>query len=330
MKTETYNTRGEWLEARKRGLGGTDIAAILGASKWSSPWRVWAEKNGHEFEREEREAMSLGRKLEVFVAQEWADRAERYIRPMSNAAIVHPDHEWARFSPDALVAADDYTPDGLCGFEPGAIYEGKISAGYGSEWGPDGSPCVAGNVPEAYRIQLAWNLAVSGLPRGVLVCLYRGTSIREYWMDVDPELSDRLLSFAGEWWERHVVRGEMPEVDASADCSTALTLDAGEPEGETGIDAQLLGALTVYDAARDEEAAAAEKKARAANRIRELMGPAEKATGDGWTVTWKDSAPSERVDLDKLREDYPDVYNDVMYYAQAQRRLTVRRSKVDK
>ena len=30
MKTETYNTRGEWLEARKRGLGGTDIAAILG------------------------------------------------------------------------------------------------------------------------------------------------------------------------------------------------------------------------------------------------------------------------------------------------------------
>jgi len=113
MKTETYNTRAEWLEARKRGLGGTDVAAILGASKWSSPWRVWAEKNGHEFEQVDREAMSLGRKLEVFVAQEWADRAEKYIRTLSNAAIVHPDHEWARFSPDALVAADDYMPDGL-------------------------------------------------------------------------------------------------------------------------------------------------------------------------------------------------------------------------
>jgi len=325
MKIETYNTRGEWLEARKRGLGGTDIAAILGASKWSSPWRVWAEKNGHEFERVEREAMSLGRKLEVFVAQEWADRAEKYIRTLSNAAIVHPDHEWARFSPDALVAADDYTPDGLCGFKPGAIYEGKISAGYGSDWGPDGSPCVAGNVPEAYRIQLAWNLAVSDLPRGVLVCLYRGTSIREYWMDRDPELSDRLLTFAGEWWEKHVVRGEMPEVDASADCSTALTLAAGEPDGETGISDELAHALESYEAARSAAKASAGFVDSAANRIRELMGPAEKATGDGWTVTWRDSAPSERVDVDKLREDYPDIYNEVMYYAQAQRRLTVRR-----
>jgi putative phage-type endonuclease len=325
MKTETYNTRAEWLEARKRGLGGTDVAAILGASKWSSPWRVWAEKNGHEFEQVDREAMSLGRKLEVFVAQEWADRAEKYIRTLSNAAIVHPDHEWARFSPDALVAADDYMPDGLRGFKPGAIYEGKISAGYGSEWGPDGSPCVAGNVPEAYRIQLAWNLAVSGLPRGVLVCLYRGTSIREYWMDRDPELSDRLLTFAGEWWDKHVVRGEMPEVDGTADCSTALTLAAGEPDGETGISEELAGALAAYHQACAEAKVAEVWKAEEANRIRELMGPAEKATGDGWTVTWKDSAPSERVDLDKLREDFPDVYNEVMYYAQAQRRLSVRR-----
>jgi len=53
-------------------------------------------------------------------------------------------------------------------------------------------------------------------------------------MDRDPELSDRLLTFAGEWWEKHVVRGEMPEVDGTADCSTALTLAAGEPDGETG------------------------------------------------------------------------------------------------
>lgn len=325
MKTETYNTRAEWLEARKRGLGGTDVAAILGATNWSSPWRVWAEKNGHEFEQVDREAMSLGRKLEVFVAQEWADRAEKYIRTLSNAAIVHPDHEWARFSPDALVAADDYMPDGLRGFKPGAIYEGKISAGYGSEWGPDGSPCVAGNVPEAYRIQLAWNLAVSGLPRGVLVCLYRGTSIREYWMDRDPELSDRLLTFAGEWWDKHVVRGEMPEVDGTADCSTALTLAAGEPDGETGISEELAGALAAYHQACAEAKVAEVWKAEEANRIRELMGPAEKATGDGWTVTWKDSAPSERVDLDKLREDFPDVYSEVMYYAQAQRRLSVRR-----
>ena len=34
----------EWLESRRNGLGGSDIAAICGLSKWSTPRDIWLQK----------------------------------------------------------------------------------------------------------------------------------------------------------------------------------------------------------------------------------------------------------------------------------------------
>ena len=36
----------EWHEWRSHGIGGSDIGAILGLSKFASPWTVWADKQG--------------------------------------------------------------------------------------------------------------------------------------------------------------------------------------------------------------------------------------------------------------------------------------------
>ena len=39
-------TRQEWLEARKRGLGGSDAAAVLGLNPWKTNVALWEEKTG--------------------------------------------------------------------------------------------------------------------------------------------------------------------------------------------------------------------------------------------------------------------------------------------
>lgn len=36
----------EWLQYRRRGIGGSDIAAICGISKWRIPMHVYLEKLG--------------------------------------------------------------------------------------------------------------------------------------------------------------------------------------------------------------------------------------------------------------------------------------------
>ena len=61
----------EWLEHRRRSVGGSDAAAIVGLNGWASPYSVWAEKTGRLPPKEDNEAMRQGRDLEGYVASRW-------------------------------------------------------------------------------------------------------------------------------------------------------------------------------------------------------------------------------------------------------------------
>lgn len=39
-------SREEWLVRRRKTIGGSDAAGIVGLSKWASPFSVWADKTG--------------------------------------------------------------------------------------------------------------------------------------------------------------------------------------------------------------------------------------------------------------------------------------------
>lgn len=50
-------THDEWLEARKQGIGGSDMAAILGFNKYRDAVSVWLDKRGELPPVEENEPM---------------------------------------------------------------------------------------------------------------------------------------------------------------------------------------------------------------------------------------------------------------------------------
>ena len=67
--------RRAWLEARKQGLGGSDVATIAGLSKWKSQVQVFLEKTqAIEQEDIQSESAYFGNVLEEVVAQEFAKR----------------------------------------------------------------------------------------------------------------------------------------------------------------------------------------------------------------------------------------------------------------
>ena len=68
MKTVTYANRSEWLEARRGGIGGSDAATLLGVSKFSSPYKLWAEKTGRDIGDFDNPYMRRGRALEPVIA----------------------------------------------------------------------------------------------------------------------------------------------------------------------------------------------------------------------------------------------------------------------
>ena len=36
----------DWLLDRRKGIGGSDVSAILGLNKWKSAYQIWLEKTG--------------------------------------------------------------------------------------------------------------------------------------------------------------------------------------------------------------------------------------------------------------------------------------------
>ena len=68
--------REKWLEERRKGIGGSDAAALVGMNSYSTPYTVWADKTGRLPEKEDSEAMRQGRDLEQYVAErfmEWVN-----------------------------------------------------------------------------------------------------------------------------------------------------------------------------------------------------------------------------------------------------------------
>src|SRR5690625_3458322 len=84
-------TRAEWLQARTKGIGGSDIAAIAGISRWDTPLSVYLDKIGEGKPKEESDAMYWGTVLEDVVAHEYARRHPEYQIRRVNSILQHRD-----------------------------------------------------------------------------------------------------------------------------------------------------------------------------------------------------------------------------------------------
>ena len=93
-----------WFEARRAGLGGSDIAAVLGLSKWQSPMDVWAAKRGLSEEVVETNAMRRGRLLESAIANWYQEETGLEVLDGNEMPIVGPK-PFMLASPDRYVSA---------------------------------------------------------------------------------------------------------------------------------------------------------------------------------------------------------------------------------
>ena len=98
--------RKAWLEARKQGLGGSDVATIAGLSKWKSQVQVFLEKTqAIEQEDVQSEVAYFGNVLEEVVAQEFAKRTGLKVQ-RRNAILQHPAYPWMLANVDRLIVGE--------------------------------------------------------------------------------------------------------------------------------------------------------------------------------------------------------------------------------
>ena len=91
-------------EGRRLGLGGTDVAAVVGLNPYRTAWDVWAEKVGlvEPPELDHVPAVRWGKVLEPTIAETWAGNDRRVDLVEPGSVLVHPERPWLRGTPDRL------------------------------------------------------------------------------------------------------------------------------------------------------------------------------------------------------------------------------------
>lgn len=108
LKMYRFETRDEWLEARKKFIGGSDIASIMGLSAWKTNVQLYREKKG----------LVMPDDLSDNPLVEYGSKAEEHIRalfeldhPELKVGYV-PENSWRNTKyPFAAASLDGWTVD---------------------------------------------------------------------------------------------------------------------------------------------------------------------------------------------------------------------------
>lgn len=301
--------RPEWLDVRRKGIGGSDAAAICGLSQWRTPLAVWLEKVAAPDapDDEDSEAALWGRLLEPVVADETAARTGVELFPV-DAVLAHPLRSWQLASVDRGARR----PTGELG-----VYEGK-TAGYWSadDWSAD-------QVPEPYLLQGMHYLAVTGLGWVMFAVLIAGQRLAVRIVQRDEELIDHLVAIEAEFWQ--MVEDRTPPPVTAADRRLLEHLyDVREGAVLTvGDDDDVVDLVDAYREAHAAVKAAEADKELAGNRLRAAAGEHEVVVTDSGRklFTWK-TTTSRRLDQEALSVAHPDIA-DAFKTERTERRLYV-------
>lgn len=281
--------RNEWLEYRKRGIGGSDAAAVAGLNPWKSPFAVWMEKTGQIEPEEPGEAAYWGTILEDIVAQEFTKRTGMKVR-RRNAILQRHEHPWMIANVDRLIVGEN------------AGLECKTTSAYNAkEWDGD-------EVPAQYILQVQHYMAVTGAKAWWLAVLIGGQRFIHKRIERDDELIQQLIEIERDFWENHVVPCVPPEMDGST-ASTEL-LKRMYPEGKPAAidlpsDAGEL--IETLDFLNEELKALEERKAACENRLKAMLGENEVGRFGERLVTWK-NVVTNRFDSKAFAKDHPELY----------------------
>ena len=306
---------------RNAGIGGSDIAAILGMSPYKSALELWAEKVGHT-QSGNKDAIHLrfGHHVEPFVAKEF-ERLTKLHTVEHPDAIYHPDNSFMYAHVDRFVVADEWelaVVDGAVVAK--SLLECKTASVFNKdEWGQAGTD----EIPKAYLLQCIWYMAITGCSSAHVAVLIGNSDFRIYQINRQEQLERMVIDQAKRFWFDHVLEGKPPKPQSTNDLKLLY------PQSTKGQ--AIEASASVLDAFQNlrkvqEDAKNLEVKAELIKtQIMAEMGEAELIAHQGQVLaTWKTPKPTQRVDTIKLKNDFPQIAAECMVSTPASRRFVMK------
>ncbi len=300
---------------RTQGLGGSDMAAILGVETYKvgdepkNALHVYLEKIGESPPRESTLAMRLGVRFEDGIAQEWAaDNGVKVRR--RNLPVISPDHPWMRGHVDRMIVG---TGEGL-----------EVKASSTDGWGEEGTNDIPINMlPQIHHYLTALPKAPRWRIAALLWNNFGPPALCSYVVERDEEMSGILIR-AGERFMQEHVEPRIPPTPTSSDQASLLWKRAVEGK-KVRVTVNVLISLARLEAAKvEQKAATADRKAHELVLKVHLeeadLGVDEE---DKPLYTWKEQS-QDRFDEARLKLDKPEIH------AEFRKTLTFRKLHVTK
>lgn len=302
----TELSHSEWLAQRRTGIGGSDVAAIMGLSPWRTPYQVWEDKTGRAEDQPETPALYWGRLLEDPIRQAYADR--------TGLTVTKPDRMFtSKEHPFMLANLDGIASDGrLVEFKTTSRSDG---------WGEEGSD----EIPDYYMTQVQHYMYVMGALRADVGVLIAGRDFRIYTVEADAELQQMLIEAESKFWEL-VKTDTPPGINSTADASRRWRTATAKKV--VSADAETLSAWEDLCAIRHQIDVLKEEEDLLKTHIMRAMKDAVSLKADGKTLaSWSLPSARKTVDTKRLKEEFPDVYDAVLKQGAPQRIFRIYNSK---
>lgn len=280
--------RKAWLEERRKSIGGSDAAALVGMSAYSTPYAVWADKTGRLPEKEDSEAMRQGRDLEQYVAERFTEETGKKVR-RHTSIIRNPVYPFAHANIDRAVMGEKA---GLECKTTSALNLRKFRNG---------------EYPENYYAQCVHYLAVTGWDRWYLAVLILNRDFKWFVIHRDEQEIASLMDTEREFWERYVAPDTPPPADGLSPTTDAITAVYREtsPSGPLnlfGREKLIRDYLDTKDIIRRYERENEERK----QILMGDLGTSETGDAGKFTVNWKRQTRNS-FDVKGFSAAYPEI-----------------------
>lgn len=301
----TQIDRDQFLANRKKGIGGSDVAAILGFSPYKSPYQLWLDKTGRSEKKAQNESAHFGHLLEDVVAKEFSRRAGLKVQRVTQQLFLE-DHPWALGNIDRAVINPEIS--GNVRFKDGALttdqlLECKTASEYMSKlFGEEGSD----QVPDYYLTQCLWYLMITGCQIIHLAVLIGGNKFRMYRIERDEDLIQSIFEQVKSFWFNHVIADVPPDPTCFDDVLHRWSKHVVGKQVEANFEQIKLGEelVTVQNRQKSDKAREDEIKLK----IVSTMQDAEMMISQGKTLfTYKEQS-STRIDSTLLKKEEPDLF----------------------
>ena len=191
-----------FLIRRKSGLGGSDMGAVMGLSKWRTPLDVYNDKTSDEIDLTPNDILDLSSYLEDYTAKKYADLTG-YKVARFNREITHPQYDFLKGNIDRRISR--YTGDIALG-----ILECKAVSTYNFR------KIEMNGLPDEYIIQGQFYLAISNFKWLEFAVLNRDNGkLLKFALAKDNELGKAIIEAGVNFWKNHVIPKIPPLIDTN-------------------------------------------------------------------------------------------------------------------